>query len=142
MTATIQHIARGHAIELISNTTAPKLSDVEVEVFARFVKASLEIWIGSIGEELLCMWGLIPPTLLSDQAYLWLHTTEAVKDHEFMLVRRSQIELAKMLLRFPLIVGHCEVGERQSIRWLRWLGAIFGEPGEKLIQFTIRGPNG
>ena len=140
MRTLVEPASRSHAVELISTSVAPKLSDVEVEVFVRFVRASLEIWIGSIDEELLCMWGLIPPTLLSDQAYLWLHTTEAAKGHEFVLVRRSQIELAKMLKRFPLIVGHCEVGEVRSIRWLKWLGAVFAPPGAKLVQFTIRGP--
>lgn len=142
MTSVVSSVSPAQMTELISTMDGGKLTEAEREVFARYVFVSTMLWIGTVDGKLLCMWGLIPPTLLSDRAYLWLHTTEAAEEHTFILVRRSQIEMKKMLVDFPNIVGHCQVGADQSIRWLKWLGAKFGEPTDKMIPFTIRGNNG
>ena len=137
MTTSISQVQKDQISGLISSLDGGKLSQSEVEIFNRFVLVSISLWVGEIDGRLVCLWGLIPPTLLSDRAYLWLHTTEAVKDHEFILVRRSQIEIAKMLEEYPRIVGQCLVGEARSIRWLRWLGAEFGEPEGHFVPFLI-----
>lgn len=113
------------------------LKPAEMLAINSWLAMSPTVWKGVIDEKLLCLWGLIPPTLLSDQAYLWLLTTEAASEHEFILVRRSQIEMKRMLDMYPRIVGHCEVSATRSIRWLRWLGATFGEPDGLLVPFTI-----
>lgn len=141
MTTSILPVSKEQVADLILQATGDKLTELQWAKFNQFAQASLLLWSGEFKGQLLCLWGLIPPTILSDQAYLWLYTTEAAKDHEFVLVRRSQIELRKMLEAFPRIVGHCEVGAERSIRWLRWLGARFGEPDGKLIPFVIRGSN-
>ena len=138
MTTSIAPVSKQQISELISGLSEGKLTTNEVEIFNRFVSISTMMCAGSVDGRLLCLWGLVPPTLLSDQAYLWLHTTEAAAEHEFVLVRRSQIELAKMLKKFPRIVGHCKLGAAQSIRWLKWLGATFGETDGQLIPFVIR----
>ena len=123
---------------LISALSRDKLSKDDLATLSKWVLVSSAVYSGSWEGQLCCLWGLIPPTLLSEQAYLWLHTTEAASEHEFVLVRRSQIEVRKMLEEHPRIIGHCEVGAERSIRWLGWLGAIFGEPQEKLIPFVIK----
>ena len=138
MTTSIAPVSKKQISDLITGLSEGKLTINEVEIFNRFVTMSTTMWAGSVDGKLLCLWGLVPPTLLSDQAYLWLHTTEEAKEHEFVLVRRSQIELAKMLKEFPRIIGHCNVGAEQSIRWLKWLGATFGQPDGRLVPFVIR----
>lgn len=142
MTVSTAAISKAQVTELISRLDHDKLSANEAEVLQQWMTISSVVWSSVADEKLLCLWGLIPPTFLSDQAYLWLHVAEAAYEHEFVLVRRSQIEVKKMLVMYPRIVGHCEVGEARSIRWLRWLGATFGEPDGKLIPFVIRGMNG
>lgn len=137
MTATVAPAPRDQISKLISSLNAGNLSPQEVEIFNRFVAASSMVWAGQCDGELLCVWGLIPPTLLSDQAYLWLHTTDAVEGHEFVFVRRSQIEIKKMLEEYPRIVGHCLAGADRSIRWLKWLGAKFEDPMGRMVPFVI-----
>lgn len=114
------------------------LSGHEHEIMHRFMLNSPQVWIGKDGDEVLCFMGLIPPTLLSDRAYLWMRTTDASREHVFVLVRQSQRLIARMLRDFPLIVGHCEVNNPKAVRWLRWLGATFGTPEGHLIPFEIR----
>ena len=137
MTTSVSRVLRGQITELISLLDDGKLTDSEVEVFNRFMHISAQMWAGSVKGKLLCIWGLVPPTLLSDRAYLWLHTTEAAAEHEFILVRRSQIEVKKMLEAYPRIVGQCLIGETRSIRWLKWLGAEFGDPDARFVPFVI-----
>ena len=98
---------------------------------------SMFMWAGLIDDKLACLWGLIPPTLMSNQAYLWLYTTNAITGHEFVLVRHSQLVMEEMLKEYPTICGHAIAGADKSIRWLKWLGAKFGEPQGKGIPFRI-----
>jgi len=98
---------------------------------------STVIWGGFINDELACIWGVIPPTLMSDQAYLWLYTTDVIKGHEFILVRHSQMVIENVLDEYPSIVGHAIIGSSKSIRWLKWLGARFGPPQGTAVPFRI-----
>lgn len=137
MTTSISSVSKDRISELISSLSGPKLSGNEVKALEQFIAASSAVYIGSVDGEIGCLWGLIPPTLLSDQAYLWLHTTPVAEKHQFILVRRAQIEMKKMLKEYPKIVGHCEAGAKQSIRWLKWLGAKFDLPDGDLVPFLI-----
>lgn len=95
------------------------------------------LWAGSVDGKIACIWGLIPPTLMSTQAYLWLYTTELVKDHTFLFVRYSQRAIEQMLEEYPTIVGVCEANNTRAIRWIKWLGGTFNEPVGRGIPFII-----
>ena len=98
---------------------------------------STVIWAGFIDDVLACIWGVIPPTLMSYQAYLWLYTTDAIKGHEFLLVRHSQMVIEDILDEYPSVVGHAIIGSEKSIRWVKWLGAKFDEPQGLAVPFRI-----
>lgn len=117
------------------------LSESRVERFLSGRAATL--WEGKIDGKTVCVWGMVPPTLLSDQAYIWLFThDELVREHQFVFVRRSQRMIEQMLEEYPRIVGHCLVDSQRSIRWLKWLGATFGPPTGMLVPFEIRKKHG
>ena len=99
---------------------------------------STHCWSGSVDGELACMWGLVPPTLLSDQAYLWLVVTDLVEAHRFTFVRHSQRVIDELLDLYPIIVGHCERGNEEAMRWIRWLGGTFGPWQKGFRPFQIR----
>jgi hypothetical protein len=100
---------------------------------------SSAIWVGLIDEQLACIWGLIPPTLMSNQAYLWLYTTDVIKEHQFVLIRHSQLVMEEILKRYKSVCGPVVLGkgDSKSVRWLRWLGAKFGEPEGRGVPFRI-----
>jgi hypothetical protein len=98
---------------------------------------SVSMWAGIINGKLAAMWGLMPPTVLSTQAYLWLYTTEALEGHEFILIRHSQIVMKDMLKDYPCICGHAVVSNHKAIRWLKWLGAKFEPPVGGGLPFRI-----
>src|SRR2546423_1138059 len=123
----------GPAVEAISG-----LDDSERAIMCFYLRSSSDIWYADLDGEIACIWGLIPPTLLSQTAYIWLFDTDLCAQHTFMLVRQSQIMMAQMLERYPIITGHCRIGRDRSIAWLKWLGAEFGLPQGAAIPFTIR----
>lgn len=103
---------------------------------------STNVWVGTVDGELVCVWGLLPPTLLSDSAYLWLYTTKKLEECKFLFIRQSQIGVEAMLKQYPTIVGMVHKSNDKAKKWIKWLGASFAEPQEDMIPFTIRAKNG
>jgi hypothetical protein len=103
-----------------------------------FYRLSQSTYHGVVDGKVICCWGLIPPTILSDKVYLWLYTTTEVDKHQFILVRRSQMVIQDLLKEFSTIVGHCYIDNERGKRWIRWLGGVFGEPQGVKLPFTIR----
>jgi hypothetical protein len=129
----------------IVKTDARLLRDVmtdlptrEANIMEFCTKSSVPLWRGEVDGQLACIWGLIPGSLLSNNAYIWLYTTDIVQEHQFVFVRYSQIMIQEMLKEYEFIVGNTEAGADRSIRWLKWLGAEFQQPKGKLIPFVIR----
>src|SRR5262249_4403955 len=103
---------------------------------------SKEFWAGFVDGELACVWGLAPPTLLSDNAYLWLYVTDQVRDHEFLFIRHSQLAVKEMLKTYETLVGVTKKNNTKAIRWLKWLGAEFEYSTGDIVSFTIRKNHG
>lgn len=137
MKAEIRH-AEGSLADLISITDSAKLNAKQMEMIRWCQGMSGETYTGWIDDKLVCAWGLIPPTLISDRAYLWMHATHAVEQHKFIFVRHSQRIVEQMLKLYPTIIGHCMVGSRSSIRWVQWLGGVFEEAEGPFLPFVIR----
>lgn len=105
----------------------------------RAIRNSTRIWVGTGGDNLVAMWGLIPPTLMGDAAYLWLYTTKHLQEHTFAFIRHSQRAVEEMLECYPVIRGHTLTINQRAVQWLRWLGAEFDDPiHDKALPFTIK----
>ncbi len=138
MSIFIQPVSASQAFDLIYEDHLAILNKLDQETMQRAMMNSAQLWVGSQDEKVLCVWGLIPPTLLSDRAYLWIRTTEYMNDHVFLFVRHSQRAVAELLKHYPIIVGHCLVSNHKAIRWLKWLKATFGQPQGQFIPFEIK----
>lgn len=107
------------------------------------VQRSVSVQYGFVDDRLVCLWGLIPPTILSNSAYIWLLTTNIAAEHKFLLVRHSQRWIERALSVYPTLVGDIVLPNPPAYKWLQWLGAEFGNPEGKLLRFVIRRkPNG
>ena len=124
--------------QLIYAAKCGSLSDKEIDTLEEYLCFSAKLYLGSIHGRLCCAWGLIPPTLLSDTAYLWLFSTPAIDEHKFLFVRTSQRVIEEMLQQWPVINGFCDHSNLRSMRWLKWLGARFGDVGPTHVSFEIR----
>lgn len=133
MTATIEQITPGYLLQTL------KLSGHKEASFTYWLTCTQHLWAGMVDDELVCAWGLVPPTLLSNEALLWLHTTPAVDAHKFVFVRRSQMAVDEMLKLYPKIVGVTMYDAERSRRWIEWLGGTYGKREGKVMPFTIEG---
>jgi len=138
MTASIIQLPGAEAYNLLFPEHLSILSVINQETMQRAMTNSSRTWLGTFDEKIVAAWGLIPPTLMSDRAYLWLFTTKHFDGHEFIFIRHSQRAVRAMLEEFPTIVGHGIVGADKSLRWLRWLGAEFSDPQGDFLPFTIK----
>lgn len=133
----------------INRTTGPKLrsrirlNDEQSDVIMKeCLRQSPIVWESSVNGEGACIWGMIPPSLMSDRAYIWLYTTDVADKHTFILVRQSRLMIEEMFKEYPILVGYCNIEDLRAIRWLKWLGAEFGHPEGMKIPFEIRKSNG
>ncbi len=142
MPAEIEKLSRAELIKLISTTITPTLTEQQNKKLAQCLKATTTVWTGIYEKKLLGFWGVIPPTLLSDSAYLWFYWTDELANHKFVFTRHSQRVIEEVLKLYPRITGDCEATAEQSQRWLRWLGAKFGEAKDGFLPFVIEARNG
>lgn len=134
----IEQVSREELNSLISSGMWGKLTDNETKGLQDFLPASSQFWIGAVGEDIICAFGVAPPSFLSNQAYFWVWTTEKLKDHVFIFTRQSQMVVKNLLEKFPVLFGHCDTAEPNSKRWLKWLGAEFEKADGDMIPFVIR----
>ena len=109
-----------------------------VQILTHFMVLSSKVFIGKVDDEIACVWGFIQPSLLSQEAYLWLLTTDLVAEHKFLFIRPAQRFVQQMLEYYPVIVGDCAHGDYKAMRWLRMLRAEFSDSDGKRVPFRIR----
>lgn len=114
------------------------VSNYDREVMLQWINRSDVVIEGVFDDKALCIYGLISASVLSDEAYIWFWSTEHAASHPLIVARHSKHVVEHLLSMFPTITGHCVTGHERSIRWLSWLGAIFGEPQGLLVPFTIK----
>lgn len=127
--------------DILERSKNAKIPGAE-EILRECLYRSREVRFGLVDGDLACMWGLIPPTILSSTAWLWLVTTEIVAENKFLFIRHSQRWIEEALKIYPEIIGDCLLSNASAQRWLRWLGAEFHQPVGNRWPFTIRAKNG
>lgn len=121
--------------QALGNSTLAEIPGI-FQKLDHLVLISEYVWVGKANDEIVCAFGVIPPCLLANKAYLWSITTDKVDEHKFLFIRHSRMMIERIHREFPIIIGHARLDDH-SIRWLRWLGAVFSEPTEKGIPFVI-----
>jgi len=123
--------------EVISRSAAA--GDPEAQgIMDQFLRRSAHTFVGYVDDRVAAVYGLITPSLMSDQCYMWLLTTDAAEEHKFLLIRHSEVVIEGVLKHYTKIIGQTAASDIKAIRWLKWLGAVYTFPeGKKLIPFTI-----
>src|SRR6516162_9724145 len=87
--------------DIISRSPVAAVPNAE-QLFRRWLRTSEEVWLGMLDDEVACVYGLAPPTAISNRAYLWLLTTDLVEKHKFLFIRHSQLVVEDALKRYDV----------------------------------------
>lgn len=139
------HITEGDhelALSILKRSGEMDLTPDAESVLLNCMERSIKVCCGWYDDNPACIWGLIPPTVLSDRAYLWLVTSNIVFEHKFLFIRYSQRYVEEMLSVYSLLYGEVAVKNKAAKKWLGWLKAEFGEPSKGFYPFVIRRSNG
>jgi len=90
---------------------------------AKAADLSSTILVGIFNSKPLCYIGLIPKTLTSDTAYVWMIVTELGERHPLLLALNAKRVRDRILAKYSCVWGHC-FGSK-SIAWLTSFGAKF-----------------
>jgi hypothetical protein len=134
------------AVTEVPRANRPALADLidyrpgEKATMIQCFSLSPEVWVGWADRSVACVWGVVPPTLLSEQAYLWLWAGDIVPEHQFLFIRHSQLVIEKLLKKYSMIVGLTDPEQKKTARWLKWLGAEITDHvhSSGYVWFTIR----
>lgn len=98
-----------------------ELSGEQLRLLCQCAGQTTQVWVGTIDDKFIAAWGLVPMTILSDFAYLWLWTPPKL-EHQFLFVRHSKRMIEQMLDIYPTIYGVTTRDNTKAQRWLSWLG--------------------
>ena len=116
------------------------------EALVASVERSASAWAGLANGELVCLFGVVPMTLVGVTGIPWLLGSESVTRYGRPFLRRNRIWLREMLREFPVLRNVVDARNAVSIRWLAWLGFTFGTPqpmgvrGLPFIPFEMSAP--
>lgn len=142
MTVAISVIDREALRRLIQSSPHVRMEDSEFRMLDACLVISTNVFVGLVDGQYACCWGLVPPTIMSDRAYLWLQTSSLLEEHKFLFVRHSQRWIEDALLLYEEIVGFCRPDNASAIRWIEWLGGEFKRPFGSRADFVIRRDHG
>lgn len=111
----------------------------KVRALVGYMTMSDRTYVGQVDDSIVCIWGVMRQSLLSDRGYLWLLTTEEAEAHKFLIIRYSQRIIENLLKRYRVLIGECAIGDHRARKWMRLLGAEFSSPEGKTIPFQITG---
>lgn len=106
--------------ELVQATLREHLGPEQISTFDQTARLS-EIWVGLYNGQAVIIFGLIPDSLLSLNAYVWSFTTPVVRLCRKSFLKHSWSFLEILLKEYPNLVGHCVT----KSTWLKHLGAQF-----------------
>lgn len=107
----------------------------ELGAMIRYAQMSDPLLMGTYKGDLLAFLGLIPPSLLADEAYAWLWTTPALDQHRVIFGLLAKRFIRMVHHRYSAIYGHCS---RYSWKWPYSLGAEIVEVNGDVFKYVIR----
>lgn len=115
-----------------------------LEAARRSVAQSLLCWSVLDGDQLICIMGCAPISVISGIGSPWMLATPLITQHSRVLVRVTPRYIGRMLKAFPHLVNYVHADNVTSRRWLKRLGfnlqeaAPYGVLGEAFHRFEMK----
>ena len=98
---------------------------------------------GLVNDELVCMWGVCPISLISGSGSPWMLGTDLINKKQRIFLRRSKPWLDDIRKDYRYLENFVDERNVMSIKWLKWLGfemdeaEPYGIHGEPFHKFTM-----
>ena len=98
---------------------------------------------GLVNDELVCMWGVCPISLISGSGSPWMLGTDLINEKQRIFLRRSKPWLDDIRKDYRYLENFVDERNVMSIKWLKWLGfemdeaEPYGIHGEPFHKFTM-----
>lgn len=133
----IKKISQEEILDLIYSPICDRLGQSELAALDEFARRSRHFWYAKIRGEVVAIWGLYVPTLMSNEAVIWVQTFETIKTRELAFMRQSRAAAKEALAIYPRIYGFTDMCRDSSVRWLKWIGAKFDPPTDRFARFVM-----
>lgn len=116
-----------------------------LEAIQQGFEMSTNMKTGSYNGVPLCVWGEVPDTC--GGAVIWQLGTDEVKHHKRAFMVESKKVIESMLTEYEYLTNVVCLENKESVRWLKWLGAQFQEEtamimGKPFARFYIERSEG
>jgi hypothetical protein len=92
------------------------------------VLSATRAWAGFADEQLVCLFGVSPVSLIEGRGAPWMIGTPLVERYATAFLRRNKRFLPEMQERFTVLENYVDERNALAIRWLQWLGFQMDEP--------------
>ena len=98
-----------------------------LEALVKAVESSgiCSTWL--VNNEIICMFGVVRYTMLSDKASIWMLGTDLLPDHSTHFLRGCGPEFIRLSQGFVRLDNWCDARNKVTLRWLKWLGFTIEE---------------
>ncbi len=83
---------------------------------------TLDAQAGLADGELVCIFGVVRDSILSETGYPWLLCTPLVKKHAMAFLRRTKDYMTSMRQKFWILENYGDARNVEALRWMKWLG--------------------
>lgn len=83
---------------------------------------SQEAKAGMADDEVVCIFGVVQPTLLSTYGMPWMLASDALVYHSRAFLRRNRAYVQQISDKHALLLNFVDARNTIAIRWLEWLG--------------------
>ena len=92
------------------------------------VEISAEPLTGLVDGKVICIFGVVEPSILSTTGIPWLLGSDLVADHSKIFLKMNKVFIDTIKQRYSLLTNYVDNRNKVSMAWLRWLGFKLHKP--------------
>jgi hypothetical protein len=96
-----------------------------LQVVTGCVKFSTYSRAGLVGDDLVCLFGVGPVSLIDDKGIPWMLSTPLIEEHPYLFLQHCKKQFGVMKEQYSTLENHVSVSNTVAIGWLKWLGFTF-----------------
>lgn len=107
------------------------------ETMRRNLSGSTEAWSMFAGDELLCMFGIAPVSMLDAAGEFWIAGSVNICRHRLSFARQCRRFLPTLMANWTEVQAVFEHGRADILRWAKWMGVDVHPVNERLSRLYL-----